>query len=91
MDIFALIVLIVLLLCGLAAWAAIGYFPGKIARDRGHPQADAISVCGWLGALTFGILAPLAFVWAYTNPEATLTGAPRAQASAGGKTGGDAS
>jgi hypothetical protein len=87
MDIFALIVLIILLLCGLAVWAAIGYFPGKIARDRHHPQADAISVCGWLGALTFGILAPLAFIWAYTNPEATLTGAPRSDAAPSGNPG----
>ncbi len=91
MDIFALIVLIVLLLCGLAAWAAIGYFPGKIARDRGHPQAEAISVCGWMGALTFGILAPLAFVWAYTSPEATLTGAPRGPAGDNENVGGNAS
>ena len=74
MDIFALVVLIVLLVCVLAAWAALGYYPGKIARDRGHPQAEAISVCGWIGALTFGILAPVAFVWAFTNPDATLSG-----------------
>ncbi len=77
MEIFALIILIILVLSGLAAWAAIGYFPGKIARDRKHPQADAISVCGWLGAITLGALAPLAFIWAYTNPQATLGGAPR--------------
>ena len=77
MDIFALIVLLVLVVCLLAGWAMIGYYPGKIARDRNHPQAEAISVCGWLGALTLGILAPLAFVWAFTNPEATLTGTPK--------------
>ncbi len=77
LDIFALIVLIVLIACGLAAWAMIGMYPGKIARDRQHPQADAISMCGWIGAITFGILSPIAFVWAFTNPEATLTGKPR--------------
>ena len=77
MDIFALIVLIVLLVCLLAAWAALGYYPGKIARDRGHPQAEAISVCGWIGALTFGVFAPIAFIWAFTNPNATLAGIPK--------------
>lgn len=82
MDIFALIVLLVLVVCLLAGWAAIGYYPGKIARDRNHPQADAISVCGWLGALTMGVLAPLAFIWAYTNPNATLTGQTKAQGDA---------
>lgn len=76
LDIFALIVLIVLIACLLVAWALLGYFPGKIARDRKHPQADAISMCGWVGAITFGILSPIAFVWAFTNPAATLLGAP---------------
>ena len=62
LDIFALIVLIVLILCGLGAWVLLAIYPGKIARQRNHPQADAISVCGWWGALTLGILTPLAFI-----------------------------
>ena len=67
LDVFALIVLGVLLATAVAAWVLLGMLPGKIARDRGHPQADAINVCGWWGALTLGILSPLAFVWAYTR------------------------
>ncbi len=74
LDIFALIVLITLIICFLALWALLGMYPGKIARQRNHPQADAISVCGWCGAITMGVLSPLAFVWAFTNPAATLTG-----------------
>ena len=61
----------------LAAWAMIGGYPGRIARARNHPQADAISACGWIGAITFGILSPIAFVWAFTNPDATLLGKQR--------------
>lgn len=76
MDIFALIILIVLVATGLAIWALLGLLPGKIARERHHPQADAISVCGWCGAITLGILSPIAFIWAFTNPDATLSGAP---------------
>ncbi len=76
MDIFALIVLLVLVAAALALWALLGMYPGKIARARNHPQAEAIAVCGWWGAITLGILTPLAFIWAYTNPEATLTGHP---------------
>lgn len=68
LGIFALIVLIVLLLLVVALWIAVAIFPGRIARQRGHPQADAINICGWMGALTMGILAPLAFIWAYTKP-----------------------
>lgn len=74
MEIFSLIVLLVLVVAALAIWALLGMYPGKIARERNHPQADAIAVCGWWGAITLGILTPLAFIWAYTNPSASLTG-----------------
>ena len=83
LDIFALIVLIVLIICGLGVWAMLGMYPGKIARQRNHPQADAISVCGWWGAITFGVLSPIAFIWAYTNPAASLTGRDNSQATPG--------
>jgi len=74
LDIFALIVLIVLVAAALGIWAMLGAYPGKIARQRNHPQADAIAVCGWWGAITMGLLTPIAFIWAYSNPEATLRG-----------------
>ena len=77
LDIFALVVLIVLVLAALAIWAMLGMYPGKIARQRNHPQADAIAVCGWWGAITLGILTPLAYIWAYSNPQASLTGAEK--------------
>lgn len=41
--------------------------PGRIARQRGHPQADAVKMAGILGILTF-VLWPLALVWAYYHP-----------------------
>ena len=74
MEIFALIVLLVLVVSALAVWAMLGILPGRIARQRKHPQADAIAVCGWCGAITLGILSPLAFIWAYTNPQSSLNG-----------------
>jgi len=76
MEIFALVILVILAVTVLAVWALLGMYPGKIARDRNHPQAEAISVCGWWGAITLGILSPLAFIWAYTNPSSSLTGLP---------------
>ena len=80
LDIFALIILLVLLVTAVAVWLILGMYPGKIARERNHPQAEAIAVCGWWGAVTLGILSPLAFVWAYTNPAATLTGRDKTEA-----------
>ena len=69
LSLFALIILIILLACGVFAWVMLGLFPGKIARQRNHPQAEAINICGWFGALTLGILSPLAFIWAYTRVD----------------------
>jgi len=53
----------------IAAWVLLGIMPGRIARERNHPQADAINVCGWIGVLTMGLLLPLAYIWAYSNPR----------------------
>ena len=68
LDYFALIVLIVLIAVVVAAWIMLAMMPGQIAKKRGHPQAEAINVMGWWGAITLGILAPIAWVWAYTKP-----------------------
>ncbi len=42
----------------------LGGLPGAIARARGHPHADAIGICGWMGVITV-VLWPVALVWAY--------------------------
>ena len=79
LGIFALIVLltIVATILGAVVWLAI--LPGKVARRRGHPQAEAINVAGWLGILT-GIVWIVALIWAYTvaddmNPASADGGA----------------
>jgi len=69
LDYFAFVVLFVLTAAGLVAAVFLGSLPGKIAADRGHPQADAIRLAGWLGLLTLGLLFPIALIWAYTRPS----------------------
>ncbi len=69
LDIFALIILGVLTAAALWALVFLARWPGQIAQTRGHPQTDAIRVAGWLGILSFGILWPLAFIWAHTKPR----------------------
>jgi hypothetical protein len=69
LDYFTFVVLILLTGAGLAGALFLGSLPGKIAADRGHPQADAIRVAGWLGLLTMGLLFPIALLWAYTKPS----------------------
>jgi len=78
-DIFALIILLVLLFTAVAVWLVLGMYPGKIARERNHPQAEAIAVCGWWGIITLGLLLPVAWIWAYTKTSAESV--PREQVS----------
>ena len=68
LDIFALIVMGVILAAMIWLVVLIGPLPGKIARERGHPQADAIYVLGWIGVITLGVGWLIALVWAYTKP-----------------------
>ncbi len=65
LDIFALVVLLTIVLTVLIGAVFLGGLPGRIADRRGHPQADAVRACGWLGLLTLGVLWPIAVVWAY--------------------------
>ena len=68
LDVFAIIILAVLALTLVGVWVLLGMMPGRIARRRNHPQADAVGVCGWWGVITMGLLLPLAFIWAYYKP-----------------------
>ena len=83
------IILILLFLLGLWLFVEIGGFPGKKARERGHPQAEAIGVLGWLGLLFGGVGWIVATVWAYTKPVLTpvevgeVRSAPLAEGSPG--------
>jgi len=70
LDIFAL--LVIALLIGVVLWLVVllGNLPGDIARKRLHPQAEAISALGWIGLITMGIGWFIAMVWAYYKPDA---------------------
>jgi len=67
-DIIAFFVFAVLIAVAVIVIVLLGQLPGQIAKKRGHPQAAAITVAGWLGLATLGILWPIAFIWAFLNP-----------------------
>lgn len=50
--------------------------PGEIARSRGHPQAEAINICGWMGIVTL-VSWPIAMVWAYLRNNRPMGGDAR--------------
>ena len=68
LDIFAWSVLTITTITVGIVFIVLARLPGKIAAQRGHPQAEAINVAGWLGALAMGVFWPFALVWAFTRP-----------------------
>jgi uncharacterized membrane protein len=69
-DIFAWIVLLVAVATVVAIIVALGMMPGRIARKRGHPWPEAVTVGSW-ATLVFGfVFWPLVLIWAYVDvPE----------------------
>lgn len=65
MSILGFVILVLLILLMLWLYTVIAKIPGETAREREHPQAEAINVLGWLGLL-LGV-APwlVALVWSY--------------------------
>jgi hypothetical protein len=69
-DIFAWVVLVILIAAIVAVFCIMGALPGHIARRRNHPQAQAVTVAGWI-TLIFGFaLWPVALIWAYVDVPA---------------------
>ena len=59
LDIFALVVIAVLI--SVVIWLVVlfGNLPGEIARKRKHPQADAITALGWIGLISITVVIKL--------------------------------
>jgi len=67
-DIFAWVVLVLLVGSGVTVVAFLGLWPGKVARARHHPQAEAIAIGSWLTLFLGFVLWPLIVIWAYMKP-----------------------
>ncbi|MCP2213932.1 DUF3302 domain-containing protein [Bradyrhizobium diazoefficiens] len=76
LDLFAWVVLIIVLAVIVLVFWLMGSTPGHIARRRGHPWAEAVAVAGWI-TLIFGfVLWPVAMIWAYVDVPAKRTVEP---------------
>lgn len=64
-----------IIFAGLLAVLGVSYLlaslPGKLARKRGHPQAEAINICGWLG-FPSGVFWLIALIWALVRPASNV-------------------
>jgi len=62
------IILFILITIGALVFIELAGMPGRDARKRNHPEADAINILGWLG-LPLGVFGWLAaMVWARKQP-----------------------
>jgi amino acid transporter len=79
MSLVGFVILVLLVLLGIWVYVKLAALPGQTAAERGHPQAEAINVLGWIGLL-LGV-APwiVALVWAYTKPDPMYQGSSDAQ------------
>jgi uncharacterized BrkB/YihY/UPF0761 family membrane protein len=66
-DLFAWIVLVVLIATLIAIFVALGMLPGHIARQRKHPWAQAVAVGGWATLICGFVFWPLVLIWAYVD------------------------
>ena len=80
LDVFVFVVLAAIIAAIAFIAVKLGGLPGKIARSRNHPQAEAINVCAWLGLITLGVAWPVALIWAYTRPAQVAVNDEKASA-----------
>jgi Protein of unknown function (DUF3302) len=73
-DIFAWIVLLILAVSAIAMIFIAGSMPGYIARRRGHPWSQAISVAGWVTLICGFALWPVVLIWAFVDVPAVQAG-----------------
>jgi hypothetical protein len=66
-DIFAWIVLIVVIGLAVGVFVLLGALPGHVARKRGHPWAEAVAIGGWVTLICGFVLWPIALIWAYVD------------------------
>ncbi len=67
LDIFALIILITIGATALLIFVVLGMLPGKVAKQRSHPQHEAINIGSWIALVAGGVLWPLILIWSYTK------------------------
>jgi len=77
LDAFAFVVFAVLIFVAVFVLVGLGKLPGQLARKWEHPQAAAINAMSWIGIATGGLLWPVAFIWAFTNPVGAKPGTLR--------------
>lgn len=64
LDYIALFLLLFVAITLFYGIIAIHDIPYEIAKERNHPQQDAIHVAGWVSLFTLHVLWPFLWIWA---------------------------
>ena len=70
LDLFAWVVMIVVIACVVAVVVYLAMLPGMIATKRNHPWAKAVTVAGWVTLFLGFVLWPVVLIWAYVDVPA---------------------
>jgi hypothetical protein len=71
-DFFAWIVLVVLIVSTVTIVIFLAMLPGTIARRRGHPWTQAVTIAGWVTLFLGFALWPVVLIWAYVDVPAPV-------------------
>ena len=78
LDLFAWIVLFILVASAAAMFFIAGSLPGHVAKSRHHPWAQAVTVAGWVTLICGFALWPVVLIWAFVDvPGPREYGPPR--------------
>jgi hypothetical protein len=70
LDVFAWIVLAILFASTVAVIVFLAALPGRIARSRKHPWAQAVTAAGWITLFLGFALWPVVLIWAFVDVPA---------------------
>jgi hypothetical protein len=74
LDLFAWLVMLILVASAVAMVFIAGSLPGYIAKSRNHPWAQAVQVAGWVTLICGFALWPVALIWAFVDVPARRAG-----------------
>ncbi len=80
-DYFTWFVLLVMIACFVAVFVFLGIWPGMVAKQRNHPQAEAIKIGSWVTLIMGFVFWPLVLIWAYMS-SSSFRGADRQEENA---------
>ncbi|MCH8821945.1 MAG: DUF3302 domain-containing protein [Planctomycetes bacterium] len=67
-DVLNVVGTLIALIVGVLITVFIAGWPGRIAKRRGHPNREAINICGWIGILLWPCWI-VAIIWAHTSTK----------------------